>query len=623
MKSRNNFFSKYYESDIFNLNPGSVITKDKPKLRRNRSSLECTKENVFNIGKEKRINRNQSQKKEREPNLNHSVEKRKQNLEKIYGSDIFNTRKTNLKERRRNKNKIESATSKSTCFDAMMDNEEYAKDLKSYFKQHRGEKKIYNPVVIYLDTMTPLERYYEHYYANNKEGLLPGCYLNSDGDIDENKLNYIKRRMHLHRDERIMNDVGADQKRKEGEKPKKELRYPNNSLKNLFKDEKRRFVDIDEFPENNCRINKQIQFESHIFSNDNNNYNKSNEEIKEINDRIDKEKNKHYHLNVLGQPIIKVNRNINITKKYKEEENEKLRPADLNWNSPQAAVMFNTEHTNNIYKYYGPRGPNSFQLKLFQYSDSGNRDTLTGEPKKSYLNMIRPKREEIINDEPSKQVDKMINELQNLNCNQRLDLRMKTSVLDCKSEDEWESKEKAMNEFFKKGRNKSTKNIKITEKPNNIDKKLNDRDFGYHDFIITYSTRGNQFEKFDENEIKKIFGAKGINAYDIHKNPFSTGHLNTISLKVSGNDSNNEINKKVKSIQEELLKKNYKVNIAKGNSKKINKRNTHKVNNNGGLPNTISHDPTKFKVMPPEYKSRKGFTKQFSCINYGYKKVPK
>ena len=88
--------------------------------------------------------------------------------------------------------------------------------------------------------------------------------------------------MHLHRDEKILNDVGVDQKKKEGENPKKELRYANNSLKNLFQCEKRRFVDIDEYPENNCRINKQIQFESHIFSNNKCNYNKSNEEIKEI-----------------------------------------------------------------------------------------------------------------------------------------------------------------------------------------------------------------------------------------------------------------------------------------------------------------------------------------------------
>ena len=32
---------------------------------------------------------------------------------------------------------------------------------------------------------------------------------------------------------------------------------------------------------------------------------------------------------------------------------------------------------------------------------------------------------------------------------------MKASVLDCKSEEEWASKEKTMNEFFKKGRNKN------------------------------------------------------------------------------------------------------------------------------------------------------------------------
>ena len=59
MSNRSDIYRKYYDSDIFNTNPNytkATVPNPKPKL--NRPTYESTKEDVFNIGKEKRIKRN-------------------------------------------------------------------------------------------------------------------------------------------------------------------------------------------------------------------------------------------------------------------------------------------------------------------------------------------------------------------------------------------------------------------------------------------------------------------------------------------------------------------------------------------------------------------------------------
>ena len=319
---------------------------------------------------------------------------------------------------------------------------------------------------------------------------------------------------------------------------------------------------------------------------------------------------------------IKKKKNIEKNPSGGEGENIKLRPANINWSSPQAEVMFGKEHQSNIYKQYGSKGPNAYQLKLYQFADSGNRDTLSGVEKSSYQNIERPKKEEKLNDEDSKKIEKIINDIPNLNDRQKLQIKNKTSVLDCNNDKEWNNKTKVLNDFYKKG-NKPKRNKEITEKINNIDKKTNDnKDYGYHDYVITYSNKGNQFDKLDDNEIKNLFCSKGINVYDIHKNPFPKGNCNTISLKVLGNDSNNEISKKVKSVQDDLKKKNYKVNIEKGEDKNHKKNNKRILNDQKGKNKnaTNNNGESQFKIMPNEYKTRRGFTKEFAGINYGYKK---
>jgi hypothetical protein len=623
MTSRKDIFNKYYVSDIFNRNPEFGNKEVKPKVRLNHSSLDITKEDVFNIGKEKRIQRG-LYKNKNEPNdkgLTQGAIKRKKDLLKIYGSDIFNSRKSSSVERRRCKQHIDSNIHKSSLFNDPRNNEEYSNELKIYSKEHRGEKKEYDPDK-YIETVTPQERYYRHIYENHAEGILPGTYLKSEGNIDESKLNYIKKKINLHKNERLFNDVGVDKKRKEGQNPLQELRYIKRHPLTTYNADRRRFVDLDEHPINNCRINKQIQFESHIFTNDKNNYTKTNKEIEEINERIEKERNKHYNLNVLGQPYIRVTLN----KKIYNPKQIKLRPANISWNSPKAEVMFGRDHSHDIYQIYGPRGPNAYQLKCYQFADSGNLDTLSGMEKTNYHSTERPKKDREINDENSQKIGAIVNNLPNLNEGQKLKVKNKISVMDCATDDEWDSKAKTLTDFYKKkGHNHRAKNKEITEKVNNINKKTDDnRDHGYHNYVITYANKGNQFEKFDDRDIKNIFGAKGLTVCDIHKNPFPKGNYNNISFKIIGKD--NTISQKVKLVEDDLKKKNYKINIEKG-AVKNNKKSTNRIMSNPGgkvgiMPDYPDKRDNKFKlkVMPNDYKKRKGFTKEFAGINYAYKK---
>ena len=63
------------------------------------------------------------------------------------------------------------------------------------------------------------------------------------------------------------NNVGADKKGKPGEVNYQEKRYFKQ--KPVLYEGRRNFVDSNQA--NNCKINKQIQMESHIFSNENKN----------------------------------------------------------------------------------------------------------------------------------------------------------------------------------------------------------------------------------------------------------------------------------------------------------------------------------------------------------------
>ena len=586
MASRKEYFGKYYSSDIFNLIQKSPIDETKPKLRLNRSTLENTKEDLFNIRKEKRINRNEN----KDIYFNNSAEKRKINYEKIYGSDIFNLRAKSV-EKRNGRHHMPNIANKSTCFEEMKNNEEYIKEFKQYTKEKRGDDdNKYN-----IKTME----------NNNK-----------------NELKYIKRRK---TDIESQNNKGLINHNKNSNSI---LNFRKKHPLTLYSTQKRHFVDLDECRENNCAINKQLQFESYLFSNQDNDYIKSQEDINEINARINKRKHTPNNFNILGQPIIRVNRkknfNDNIHSSMCELHPKKIGPSNMTWDNPSSEVMYSPDYTKNLYKNYGPKGPTAYQRRLHQFADSDNLDTLSGLKKNygnNFKNVKKPKTDEIKNKEEQKKIEKILEGVPNLSEGKKILIKMNSSILDFNDDKELEKKTKDLNNFLKK---EKTKKKEITDKINHIDNKKIANNKNFDNYIITYGIKGgNNFEKYNENEIKNIFGKKGINVYDIHKNNFARGRsYNTIELKIAGNNINNDLNKKIKLIQDDLIKKNCKVKI-----EKIKKSNNIKktVTNPGGKiaimkENIINKkEENKYKMMPNEYKTKSNFTKQFSGINYSYK----
>jgi hypothetical protein len=615
MSNRNDIYSKYYDSDIFNTNPtDNPIQVTKPKPKKNQETYESTKENVFNIGKERRIRRNINRNElDENPVLSRSAAKRTKNYEKIYGSDIFNKGRPTSTERRRGVRQVPNTTQQSNYLKEMGDNDEYVKDLKYYTKQHRAEKKEYNPD-LYIYKVTPQERYYKEHFDNHGSNVLPEEKIKRPSGIDEQRLNdYIYNKINLNNDIKQYNNERADRVGAPGPDNinYKEKRYFRQKPKGY--EGKRNFLDSEQFPVNNCRINKQIQMESHIFANadDDKDF---NVEVKEINDRLEKEKRKHYHLNVLGLPYqdVKtepVNKDRNIYGAPKSKWNR----TNLDWSSPECQVLFNNSN----------RKQTARERKINQLSDSQNIDIFTGEPKKPINYRMAEK--QISNDRDAKRINEIVKDIPNLNEGQRLGIKMKVSALDCNNDREWDNKEKLLNDFYVN--KKPNRGKEVTEKINSRkDRTDNDNinnENTYHDYVITYSTKGNQFEKFDEADIQKIFGNKGIQTYDIHKNPFDKGNYNTINIKIKGNDANNQLYDKVKKVQEDLRRQNYKVNIEKGAVKNIG--NHGKLVNNPGskagiMQDSINYENSKYTTMPNEMRARKGFTKEFAQVNHKYKK---
>ena len=618
MSNRNDIYKKYYDSDIFNVNPHyskiePQVTKPKQKNRNDHPTLENTKEEVFNIGKVKRIRRNKAQSQDFQNNsvLNRSAAKRKKDYNKIYGSDIFNQRVSSSAERRRGVKQIPNATNRTTLLNQIGNNEEYVNDLKYYTSQHRGEKKEYDPD-IYMAKITPQERYYREMYGNNANNN-----LNKDGKNEDDKLNdYIYNKLYLKKDINRLNNI-RDNKNPDGVNYR-EKRYCKQ--KPRIYEGKRNFVDIDQYPQNNCRINKQIQMESHIFSNEDNNKD-FNEEVKEINDRLEKEKRKVYNTNVLGQPNININKRRDSDATDRSEYgsvNSRWARTNIDWRSPEAEVMFG--------KSSSGKNLSARERKISQLSDSQHIDILSGLSKEPYH--YKYETEEKINNSGKKRLDEIVEEIPGLNEGEKLGIKMKASVLDCHNDDEFNNRGRLLNDYYL-NKNYSNKNKEVTGKVNDKNDKIavlrnkNKNDNIYHDYVITYSTKGNEFEKFDENDIQRLFGTKGIQTYDIHKNPFDKGNYNMIHLKIKGDDNNNELYNKVKKVQEDLRRQNYKLNIEKGKEKYNGKKYGKLVNKPGskvGFFNENTAEESKYKIMPNEVKARKGFTKEFAQINMGYKR---
>ena len=639
--NRSQIYEKYYTSNIFNSEPEEPkirVNVAAPKVSINHPKISQTKEEIFNINHETHIKRKKPSPQQQPLERNsQSALRRRKVYDKLYGSDIFNREKDNNKINYENRRygglERERKRNNSSCMEGMKNNEQYIRDLKEYENDHRTAKKEYN-ADFYINRETPAERYYRDHYDMHGSIVLPETNYNTQSMDYIKKENYVHNKKLLNKEMQKYNDCGVDKKHFGGNS----ANYPENEdLTNKFgkkkfdwennykNNQQHQYIDPRNNP-NYCQINKQINLSSNVFYNEDKNYNN----INEINNRINNEKNRTYNIDVLGNPIkkIKVNNKNNIEndRSLLGAVHTKWGKTNIDWRSPEAEIMFGKEFNDNINQNYGPKGPTAFQRKINQLADTKNIDTISGNKNVVPIYDIqKPLKNEEINSAGSQQMEEVVKNIPNLNEGQKLGIKMKMSALDFDDKD-WENKAKTMSDFYSKnpyGVKKEKKEItgKINERNFNI---KNNNNIDYHDFVITYGTKNNQFEKYDESDIKKIFGMKGVQVYDIQKNPFSKGDYNTIKFKVRYDENDNDIvNNKIKNVEDDLNRQNYRLRIEKEEEKNFKKSDRNFVPGTkiGIMMDSGNNDNnTKYKVMPNYIRQKKGFSKQFANMNYQYKK---
>ena len=526
--AKNNAYKKYFGSDIFNQN-SNFNEKESNNLFTHKKQFHIpqnTKEDLFNIGKQKRIKRDLLKNKER---LSKSVEKKKQNQRE---SDIFFLKKSSSCEKRKGVKFIPSILNKKSALYELRNVDDYTNYIINYELMHRDNNNTYNPET-YINKITPDERYFRAYYYDNIS-------MNNDNNKKDEQLEkFIHDRKYLKNEISKLNDSVCD--RKEG--LIKEKRYiPQKRNKS---EEKRFFADSKHFPRHNCKINRQIQMESNIFNNNTLEDKDYFHEAKEIYYRIEKANKK--------QKLIK-NYNINNT-------SNKIHKNNIN-------SEFN-EYSNNTIANVG-------RIKNF-YNINKNRkyDLITGKERIQPIPVINKNTEKSEN----KKIQDMLESIPNLSTQNKLGIKMKLSALEFNDEKDISKKCDELKNFYKadnsvKKRKKKDITLKINDKNNNIifnndnlKKKPSEK------YVMTYSSKS-KFDKFDSNELKNFFEKKGVHVYDIHdKNTFTGRNLNAVSFKLKGENEN-----KIQSIENDLKKENYKVKIKKDDNFKeqINKNKEEK-----------------------------------------------
>ena len=571
---------------------------------------------------------------------------RKQIYDKYYNSNIFNSNsdifcrtQPNEVKKREGVRKIRNANNFSNCMESMKNNEEFSKNLKKYTETHRAEKKEYNPDK-YLRVENAAERYYKEIYDPHGSTVLPERNFSADPN---NKKAYADKKKNFNKEMAKYNDCGADGKKKSGQsegfhtdkkiyvKKKNEWTEKNSGGYH--------FVDSKLSPQNNCKINKQIYLQSHLFK-DNENTKQidinpiTDINIESINKRIEEEKakNDRYERYHIANDIPKRDLTNNDRSLW-GSVHTKWEKSNIDWKSPETELMFGTGVSKDINKNFGPKGPNAFQRKLNQLADTKNKDTINEEKKVPINNLKKPPPSEVVNGAGLDKMEEILNEMPNLKEDKRLKIKMEATTSLLNGECDWDNKAKTLNKFYTNPNFKNihkSKNKEIVIKVGQKDKKENEGKIvtktghDFCDYVLSYPTKG-QFEKFEEGDIKKIFGNKGVHVYDIQKNMFDKGTYNTIKFKVRENEDEGNLKQKMEEVKKELEKKDYKIEINPEKKKDIRKNTKNFVSNPGAKlgilnENIGSYNNAKHTKIPEKMRKKNSFSKQFVQINYGYKK---
>ena len=607
--SREQVLEKYFNSDIFNTAPIKVEKIPTVRVRQSQTSLANTKNDIFNTEKKAQ-------------NAESFVKKlvnRKLVYSKIYGSDIFN--QTNPTESKINK--VRNRNNFSTCFDNMKNNEEYKKNLQSYTKEKRAEKKSFKPDK-YLNTETPAERYYKEMYNNNGK-IFPENNLKKDLI---NKEKYAEKKRNLKNDINKINDEISEIKTNPKNSKQIYVRKKNKWTENNSGGYKFINTKISQF--DNAKINKQLNLQSNIFQNSENKLEKS--EIlnyDKIKSRLEEEKNKEYLNNTYH-----ISHNNQNNKSPDLSNNDillfgsvhtKWEKSNIDWHNPITELMFGNLKSKEMNSSFGPNGPTPFQRKLNQLADSKNIDTITEKEKNPINNFEKQNVNNDINDIGIHKVEKILEETSDLKEDKKLKIKMNATTSLLNSDNDLEKKIKTLSNYYtnplktKKLKNEIT--AKVGTKYATKDEKNNNSN---SDYVLNYATK-DQFEKFGENEIKKMFAKYGVHIYDVHKNMFDNGSYNTIQFKVRQNKDEEKIKEKMNEI-EKNLSKNYKVKINKEEKKDLKINNKNFVNEPGKKVGVYNEnignqkEEKKYFKINNNIKRKQSFSRQFQQINYKYKK---
>ena len=607
--SREQVLEKYFNSDIFNTAPIKVEKITTVRVRQSQTSLANTKNDIFNTEK----------KAQNAESLVKKLFNRKLVYSKIYGSDIFN--QTNPTESKINK--VRNRNNFSTCFDNMKNNEEYKKNLQSYAKEKRAEKKSFKPDK-YLNTETPAERYYKEMYNNNGK-IFPENNLKKDLI---NKEKYAEKKRNLKNDINKINDEISEIKTNPKNSKQIYVRKKNKWTENNSGGYKFINTKISQF--DNAKINKQLNLQSNIFQNSENKLEKS--EIlnyDKIKSRLEEEKNKEYLNNTYH-----ISHNNKNNKSPDLSNNDKLlfgsvhtkwEKSNIDWHNPITELMFGNLKSKEMNSSFGPNGPTPFQRKLNQLADSKNIDTITEKEKNPINNFEKQNVNNDINDIGIHKVEKILEETSDLKEDKKLKIKMNATTSLLNSDNDLEKKIKTLSNYYtnplKTKKLKKEITAKVGTKYATKDEKNNNSN---SDYVLNYATK-DQFEKFGENEIKKMFAKYGVHIYDVHKNMFDNGSYNTIQFKVRQNKDEEKIKEKMNEI-EKNLSKNYKVKINKEEKKDLKINNKNFVNEPGKKVGVYNEnignqkEEKKYFKINNNIKRKQSFSRQFQQINYKYKK---
>ena len=533
---------KYHDSDIFNLKNEIKLNKSSnpSKNRTTQGSLEKTKDDIFNT-------MNDDKERKFKPL------KKKVYIQNYLNTDIFNTHLNDSPEKKKKNKRI--YINASSCFNGIINNEEYKTELTNYSKAHRSKKKDYDADK-YFNKISAEGRYYNELYGDEKSGIFPksnnllsktltnspnkkgmnSVFINNLKNFEVRKRK-LKQELYKNNSEynidgkkkiNIINDIGGN-----GKYNKKKIDIYG---RNLDEKNNKSLIKEKDGIKNNSKLYKQLEFQSNIFGEQNKdintkmndyikNKNKEKENKLKLKEKIQKEKSE------MNNKINDKNKkNLCLNKNIWGGSHCKWQKSNMDWKDPGAQLLFKKTNTEaNLNK--NKSEITAFQRKLNDLADSDNVDTLS--ERKKILNIDKFRIKKIINEDDNniEQTKEILQTLPNnvLRTDQKIKIINSSTTSKFLNNSTNENLSKMVNRInnniksarLSKSKKISPNYIKIMGKnshmdKNNINNKSNKKIF--KDYSMIYSTKStNKLDNLNPMEIKKIFVSKGIHIFDIKK----------------------------------------------------------------------------------------------------------